>query len=89
MTRPLPKHGTRSGYQRHLRLGEETCARCRRAQAAGVLEANKRRSARWMSEGRSGYDGSPRQEPYSPRSLAAMKKYGFEPDPRFLWSPPK
>jgi hypothetical protein len=86
--RRTPGHGTRSGYARHRRLGEEACASCKRAQAIGLREANERQRARWLSEGKVASTGSPRSTPYDARGLALMAKYGLEPDPRFVWSPP-
>jgi len=43
LTREVAQCGTRAGYNRHLRLGEETCAECRLAQKESVVRAQQNR----------------------------------------------
>jgi len=37
--------GTRAGYNRHRRLGEETCAKCKAAQSEAVKNYMKQKNA--------------------------------------------
>ena len=43
LTRAVAECGTRAGYNRHRRLGEETCAECRLAQKESVVRAQQNR----------------------------------------------
>lgn len=83
LRRAVAAHGTRSGYQRHRRHGEEPCARCRRAQNAGVREANERQRARFYAAGLNG-NGQPRRTFYDQRALDLMARFGLRPDRRFV-----
>lgn len=44
--RPEAACGTRAGYNRHLKMGEPTCAECKAAQLAGVQEWKRRKQER-------------------------------------------
>jgi len=45
LTRKIAECGTRAGYNRHLKLGEETCAECRQAQKESVIRAQAKKRA--------------------------------------------
>ena len=45
LTRKIAECGTRAGYNRHLKLKEETCAECRQAQKESVMRAQAKRRA--------------------------------------------
>jgi hypothetical protein len=80
----MQDHGTDTRY----RANGCRCARCRAAHAEANREGNRRQQARWLADGRTQRDGSPRTTPYTKAQLAMMERFGLEPDPRFVWSPP-
>ena len=45
LTRKIAECGTRAGYNRHLKLKEETCAECRLAQKESVVRAQAKKRA--------------------------------------------
>lgn len=45
------RHGTKGGYQAHLRRGERTCMECRRAWATHMRAYKKKARARKKREG--------------------------------------
>ncbi|GAA0934163.1 hypothetical protein [Pseudonocardia zijingensis] len=45
MPRPTPAHGTDGGYQRHRRLREDPCERCKAAHAETIKELRVRKGS--------------------------------------------
>ena len=47
--RPVAVCGTRSGYKRHLKLGEPTCEPCREAQKIGTQRWQRQNPIEWQA----------------------------------------
>lgn len=80
---PEIRHGTSYSYRRGCK-----CEECLAAHAAANRRGNRKQQAKWLAQGRRATDGKPRSQPYDERGLALMREFGFEPDPRFVWSAP-